>query len=154
MKKLLLSLLVVGLVSTIVLAPAAADEFKNSDFKGAYAVFTEGVATLNGNPGVVVGRLTADGEGNISGTRTVTTSFGTDPPHVAVTENFVCTYTVNSNGTGTVACTIFDFCKSTEHLALVMVSKSEIHLIITRVLPELCPPFEFFARVVLKKQKR
>jgi hypothetical protein len=146
---LLHSLLILALMFAAVPASAEEDEFDNGDFEGSFGLFTEGTATIGQSNFVVVGRATADGNGNVSGTRTVkATGFDAFP------EIFTCTYTVNPDGTGTAACEIEDFCDSTEEYAFVIVQEEEIHFMMTSVVygNSQCFPAEPFVRAILRKQ--
>ena len=82
----------VALTAALLTAPAWADEgFTNRDFKGDYAFHLDGVLTSSGTATVTaydtaVGRLTADGAGNITqGTRSLSAN-GT-----IIDETFTCT---------------------------------------------------------------
>jgi hypothetical protein len=108
-----------ALTATLLAAPAWADEgFTNRDFRGDYAFQLDGVLTSPGAPVVAafnaaVGRLTADGAGNITqGTRSLSAN-GT-----IVEETFTCTYNVNPNGTGKATCAFSVFGTSTLDIVL------------------------------------
>jgi hypothetical protein len=109
-----------ALTATLLAAPAWADQgFTNRDFRGDYAFHLDGVLTSLGTPVVAaydaaVGRLTADGAGNIiQGTRSLSAN-GT-----IIDETFTCTYNVNPNGTGTATCAFSVFGTTTLDIVLV-----------------------------------
>lgn len=95
----------VALTTVLFTAQAWADEgFTDRDFKGDYAFHLDGVLTSSGSSAVTaydaaVGRLTADGAGNITqGTRSLSANGR------IIDETFTCTYNVNPDGTGTATC--------------------------------------------------
>ena len=109
-----------ALTTTLLTTPAWAEEgFTNRDFKGDYAFHLDGVLTSSGTPvvaayDVAVGRLTADGAGNITqGTRSLSAN-GT-----IIDETFTCAYNVNPDGTGTATCTFSVFGPTTLDIVLV-----------------------------------
>ena len=109
-----------ALTTTLLTTPAWAEEgFTNRDFKGDYAFHLDGVLTSSGTPVVAaydaaVGRLTADGAGNITqGTRSLSAN-GT-----IIDETFTCTYNVSPDGTGTATCTFSVFGLTTLDIVLV-----------------------------------
>ena len=108
-----------ALTATLLAVPAWADEgFSDRDFKGDYAFHLDGVLTSSGSSAVTaydaaVGRLTADGAGNITrGTRTLSAN-GT-----IIDETFTCTYNINPNGTGTATCAFSVFGATTLEIVL------------------------------------
>ena len=109
----------VALTAALLTAPAWADEgFTSRDFKGDYAFHLDGVLTSSGTATVTaydtaVGRLTADGAGNITqGTRSLSAN-GT-----IIDETFTCTYNVNPDGTGTATCAFSVFGTTTLDIVL------------------------------------
>ena len=110
-----------ALAATLLTSPARAHEgFTSRDFRGDYAFHLDGVLTSAPGSAAVtaydaaVGRLTADGAGNITqGTRSLSAN-GT-----IIDETFACTYNVNADGTGTANCVFSVFGPTTLDIVLV-----------------------------------
>jgi hypothetical protein len=81
------------------LGSALADKgFSDKDVRGNYGFSFQGQIVGVG-PVAAVGRITADGEGNVTeAVRTISIN------GVPITETFTCTLTVNSDGTGSAVC--------------------------------------------------
>ena len=113
------SLLVLGLVSQV-----QAKECSNASFKGSYGASCEG--TLVGvGPLAVVGVLTADGNGNISGVETLSVN-GVITQGVPLTG----TYTVGADCTGSIVSTAPDS-SVTDHDFVIDDKKKEIRITVT-----------------------
>jgi len=113
MKKVLFSVLVLGLTSTLQNAMADDDDdrsvrtFSVRDLRGSYSVQLDGFvpSTTAGAPPTpvsILGTFTADGAGKAKGSRTLII---TGQP-IPIPTTFDCDYTVTLQGTGTLACTI------------------------------------------------
>ena len=85
------------------LSSALADKgFSVKDVRGNYGFSFQG-EILGVGPVAAVGRMTADGKGNITNAvRTITLS------GIPVAETFTCTITVNPDGTGSAVCPLDD----------------------------------------------
>ena len=78
-------------------------EFSVRDVQGATAFAFDGFATVGAvvAPAAAVGRFVADGRGHLNdGVRTLVVGGTT------LHQTFTCTYTVNSNGTGSAICVV------------------------------------------------
>src|SRR2546428_13771892 len=98
MKRLLLSLLVLGLVLLVASLPSATadDVFTNADVRGPYGFSFDG-AIVGVGPVAAVGFFVADRNGNLTdGVRTL--SLNASGLH----QTFNCPHTVHSQGTGAV----------------------------------------------------
>ena len=113
------SLLVLGLVSR-----AQAEECSNASIKGGYGLSCEGTVVGVG-PLAVIGVLTADGKGNISGVETLSVN-GVITSGVTLTG----TYTVNADCTGSIVTTAPDGAV-TDHDFVLDDNKKEIRIIVT-----------------------
>src|SRR5215471_6497465 len=115
-----MTLRTLALATTLLTATAWADEgFNNRDFRGDYAFHLDGVLTSSSGTSVVtaydaaVGRLTADGAGNITqGTRSVSAN------GAIFQETFTCTYKINGDGTGKANCSFSVFGPATLDIVL------------------------------------
>lgn len=119
MKRLLLSLLVLGLVLLVASLPSATadDVFTNADVRGPYGFSFDG-AIVGVGPVAAVGFFVADGNGNLTdGVRTLSVNAS------VLHQTFTCTYTVHSNGTGSVVCSIITGGTGTERFAFVLIDK-------------------------------
>lgn len=102
MKKKQYILLPVLLVSSLLSVAFAAGGFSEKDVRGSFAFSFEGEIVGVG-PVAAIGRMQADGQGNITeAVRTI--SVGGVPQ----TETFTCTLTVDTIGTGSAVCDIND----------------------------------------------
>jgi hypothetical protein len=114
----LVSLLALGLVSR-----AQAERCSNASFKGSYGASCGGF--VGDSPLAVIGVLTADGNGNISGVETLSVN-GVITSGVTLTG----TYTVNADCTGSIETTAPDGAV-TDHDFILDDNKKEIRIIVT-----------------------
>ena len=114
----LVSLLALGLVSRV-----QAERCSNASFKGSYGASCGGF--VGAGPLAVIGVLTADGKGNISGVETLSVN-GVITSGVTLTG----TYTVNADCTGSIETTAPDDAV-TDHDFVLDDNKKEIRIIVT-----------------------
>src|SRR3989442_15606284 len=117
MKRLLLSLLVLGLVLLVASLPSAKadDVFTNADVRGPYGFSFDG-AIVGVGPVAAVGVFVADGNGNLTdGVRTLSVNGS------GLHQTFTCTYTVHSNGPGSVLSFISTRATGTQRFAFVLI---------------------------------
>ena len=114
----LVSLLALGLVSRV-----QAERCSNASFKGSYGASCGGF--VGDSPLAVIGVLTADGKGNISGVETLSVN-GVITSGVTLTG----TYTVNADCTGSIVTTAPDGAV-TDHDFVLDDNKKEIRIIVT-----------------------
>jgi hypothetical protein len=98
--KHIVRLLAFALVGVLASAPAAlaGKKFSEADIKGPYGFAFDG--TVGVVPVSSVGQFTADGSGNLTGSRVLNAGGGSVP------QTFTCTYTVNDDGTGHASCVV------------------------------------------------
>ena len=102
MKNTLVFVCLLSLLCTPLSSAVAGKGFSVKDVRGNYGFSFQG-EILGVGPVAAVGRITADGEGNITdAVRTISLS------GVSVTETFTCTITVNPDGTGSAVCPLDD----------------------------------------------
>jgi hypothetical protein len=112
------SLLVLGLVSRV-----QAGDCSNNSLKGTYGASCEGTI-VGAGPVAVVGVLTADGDGSISGVETLSVN-----GEITTGVTFTGTYTVNADCTGSIVTTTPDG-SVTDHDFVIDDNKKEIRIIV------------------------